>query len=125
MPQVRVQKHRALGLLFIGMAFVALLGLHWLHPDRLSGAVIGFLLRVRTHYASDYSYINFSRIREGMTTAQVERFLGPPLHAWEYPQFHRTSWRYTDNAFGEDYRVRAVTFSNGVVSGAESYLHID
>jgi hypothetical protein len=120
-----MRKRAVTATVLIFFAWALVIATHVLHPDGLAGAFIGSMLHVRTHYAPAYTFKGFQSVRVGMTTNDVRTLLGSPLDQWREPEKHRECWRYSDDKFGEDYRVRAVIFSNGVVVSKESYLYVD
>ena len=77
------------------------------------GAAMGCLCRVispPTVYALGYDEVRFRKIQVGMTTDQVEAFMGPPLakSPWDGGQ---TLWKYSDQyTYTSDFDRRWVYF---------------
>ena len=81
-----------------------------------------------TVYSVHYNERRFGRIRVGMTTAEVESLLGPPLR--KVPQLYGvpevTSWMYSDKRHGGgDYWMRNVYFQNNKIVNVAKMYWID
>ena len=55
--------------------------------DPVREAILGFLLRENTEYATGFSDQTFRTIKRGQSDAEVQQLLGPPLGEWwSYPR---------------------------------------
>jgi hypothetical protein len=79
-----------------------------------------------TVYSAGYDERCFRQVRVGMTSAEVEALLGPPLKKVPWPQAGVVIWLYTDKRFKRgDYWRRDVFMTNDGVSEVMSTYWID
>jgi outer membrane protein assembly factor BamE (lipoprotein component of BamABCDE complex) len=83
-------------------------------PDQL---FLSLLLGESTVYSKGYSEQQFRTLRVGMTAAQVEAIMGPPLWKGTHPAFGLPyTWFYTTHEdVTANYKRRWVAFQNGRV----------
>jgi len=82
--------------------------------DPVREAILGFVLREDTEYASGFSHGSFQSIKPGQSDADVRRLVGPPLGEWwSYPQ--RPPW---ESSAAE---CQVVYFESGVVAAEPGF----
>jgi hypothetical protein len=109
-------------MLFVAWAGLAMGAVRWLH------------LNFATVYAPGYDESHFRRVRVGMTRAEVESIMGPPLRRDNTSQrwAHYENWIYSDptppGRIGDNYWRRWVMFdraANGKVAVIVSDYYVD
>jgi inner membrane protein len=82
--------------------------------DPVREAILGFILREDTEYASRFSEHTFQTIKRGQSDDEVQQLLGPPLGEWwSYPR--EPPWELS--AAG----CQVVYFESGVVAGEPGF----
>lgn len=113
--------------LLIGLALVAcLIFAVFQRPD----TVFEFLADVgieedATTYAGGFSENAFARVEVGMSMADVERLLGPPLEKYVVAHSGQTGWKYTWKHCDCSYRVRVLLFRDGRVEERIRRFYVD
>ena len=79
-----------------------------------------------TVYASGFSESRFSQVQPGMSRAEVEGLLGPPLRRW-HRDFVDCAWSYSWQRRGDDsFDLRNVIFNrDGTVHVAFREFYVD
>ena len=79
-----------------------------------------------TVYASGFSELRFSQVQPGMSRAEVEELLGPPLRRW-HRDFVDCAWSYSWQRRGDDsFDRRTVNFNrDGTVNRAFRKFYVD
>lgn len=118
------------GLGFLCSVAAISLFLYFIYPlialDGISGVIAPLLMRTDTLYAPGFSHRKFLHISPGMTMAEVEKRLGPPLDSYEV--MHRIGeigWRYSLTPSDSSYRTRIIFFRDGKVSERLSEFYVD
>ncbi len=89
---------------------------------------VTLLLGEDTVYADGYSKRAFRRVSVGMTEAEVEEILGPPLGSWFAGEselgMERTA-RWTHSPGDTHYRIRVVIYRDGRVTEKVAEFYYD
>jgi hypothetical protein len=109
-PPVQLLPRTAMGLIAaIAWIGIALGFMHWVFIDS------------STIYAAGYDEARFRQIQIGMTAAQVESMLGPPLHRYNRSSVEIQDWGYTEGASStSNYWRREVMIEDGKVKAVVS-----
>lgn len=101
--------------------------LHLALLDGLGGAVWASMLPEDTVYAAQYTDTGFRKVSVGMTEAQVEAALGPPLARWSIDRSDGPDagarWSYSPG--NTHYRCRVVHFRSGRVVRKHAEFYVD
>lgn len=87
---------------------------------------IRHMLFANTVYSTGFDEIRFQQVRDGMTSAEVEALVGPPLEKVPWPEEGVVIWLYTDKRYNRgNYWKRDVFMNNGKVDRIISMYWID
>lgn len=119
--------NRRLGCLLFTGALVASLYLAYplIALDGIGGVIFPLISRTDTRYAPGFSHRAFLKISPGMTTAEVEQRLGPPLKKYVVRRTGEIGWKYSLTPSDASYRIRIIFFQDGRVSERRSDFYAD
>ena len=106
----------------IVVVVVALL-VHIKLPDGILGVILPVLFPDTTNYAPGFQEKAFDDICIGDDKDEVLKVLGNPLQQDVWEGLER--WRFTESRADSHYRMRQITFENGIVVSKQSYYYID
>ena len=92
-------------------------------PDGILGVILPVLFPDTTNYATMFQEQAFDDICIGDDKDEVLKVLGNPLQQDMCDGLER--WRYTKSGVDSHYRMRQITFDNGMVISKQSYYYID
>ena len=112
---------------FIDAALIILLVVallvHIKLPDGILGVILPIFFPDTTNYASGFQEQAFDGICIGADKDEVLKVLGNPLQQDVWDGLER--WRFTKSEADSHYRMRQITFDNGIVVSKQSYYYID
>ena len=108
--------------ILIAVIVIALL-VHIKLPDGILGVILPVLFSDTTNYAPGFQEQAFDEICIGDDKDEVLKVLGNPLQQDVRDGLER--WRFTESRADSHYRMRQITFENGIVVSKQSYYYID
>lgn len=114
----------ALAILLLAVCIASPFAFPLLELDAAWG-VLGLLLPTDTEYAAGYTHRRFTKVRAGMTHAEVIALVGEPLFKETDTAGNERCW-YSRSPHSTDYRFRMVEFkSDGLVRQVHSEFYFD